>query len=111
MALLCGTDFSEASAQAACAAACLAARGREPLHLVHALDVPAAKGTQTRVHVLFSESAAPAICQAAERLGVDMICIGTRGRSGIAKAVLGSVATSVLSNTGRPVLLAHRTRR
>lgn len=39
MAIVCGTDFSLASWPAVEAAACLAARSRETLHLVHVLDV------------------------------------------------------------------------
>jgi nucleotide-binding universal stress UspA family protein len=62
----------------------------------------------THVHVLEANKAATAICQAAERLGVDLICLGTHGRKGLARALLGSVAGSVLEQTQRPVLLARR---
>jgi nucleotide-binding universal stress UspA family protein len=61
----------------------------------------------TQPHVLESRNPAAAICQAAERLGVDLICLGTHGRSGLARALLGSVATSVLEQTTRPILLAR----
>lgn len=61
----------------------------------------------TEVLVLESRDPADAIAQAAERLGVDIICLGTHGRSGVAKAVLGSVAQAVLSKTQRPVLLVR----
>ena len=61
----------------------------------------------TEVLVLESRDPADAIAQAAERVGVDVICLGTHGRSGIAKAVLGSVAQAILSKTKRPVLLVH----
>jgi nucleotide-binding universal stress UspA family protein len=61
----------------------------------------------TQLHVLESNDAAQAIYQAAERLGADLLCVGTRGRSGLTKTVLGSVAHSVLSKTQRPVLLSH----
>ena len=43
--------------------------------------------------MLESRHPADAICQAAERLGADMICLGTHGRTGVAKAVLGSKGT------------------
>ena len=39
MAILCGTDISDRTARAATAAAYLAVRMQEPLHLLHALDV------------------------------------------------------------------------
>ena len=61
----------------------------------------------THLHVLEAKSAHTAICQAAERLGVDLICMGTHGRTGLARSVLGSVASSVLAATTRPVLLAR----
>jgi nucleotide-binding universal stress UspA family protein len=64
----------------------------------------------TRLHVLEAKKPADAICQAAERLGVDLICLGTHGRSGVARALLGSVASGVLEHTERPVLLARRRR-
>ena len=40
MAIVCGTDFSEASNEALEVATRLAAKLKQPLHLVHALDVP-----------------------------------------------------------------------
>lgn len=61
----------------------------------------------TRVHVLFADNPARAICQAAERLGADVICVGTHGRTGLRKAILGSVAQAVVEHTERPVLLAR----
>jgi nucleotide-binding universal stress UspA family protein len=68
------------------------------------------KGTSTQVLVLASRDASEAICQAAERLGVDLICLGTHGRTGVAKAALGSVAAHVLANSHRPLLLARAPR-
>ena len=61
----------------------------------------------TRIHVLDGDKASNAICQAAERLGAELICLGTHGRTGLARALLGSVARSVLEQTQRPVLLAR----
>jgi nucleotide-binding universal stress UspA family protein len=61
----------------------------------------------TRVHVIEAPDVKAALCQAAERLNADVICLGTHGRSGVSRALLGSVAESVLANTRRPVLLAR----
>lgn len=69
--------------------------------------VPPQSGAATELHVVESHDAARAICQAAERLGVDVICLGTHGRTGLVEAVMGSVAHDVLGRTQRPVLLAH----
>ena len=66
-----------------------------------------AKSTSTQVHVVEAAEPAVAICQAAERLDADLLCLGTHGRGGIAKAVLGSVAKGVVDGTRRPVLLAR----
>ncbi len=72
----------------------------------------AAKDTEitSRIYVLESHRTAEAIAQAAERLDADVLCLGTHGRSGLSKTVLGSVADAVLRITARPVLLAQRSR-
>ena len=49
--------------------------------------------------------AAEAIVDAARQRGVDMIVMSTRGRSGLRRVVLGSVAESVLRQTPTPILL------
>lgn len=48
-----------------------------------------------------------AICQAAERFGADAICLASRGRSGLAAAVLGSVAQAVINLSPRPVYVVR----
>lgn len=68
----------------------------------------AAREQRTELHVLESPHAAEAICQAAERLAVDLICIGTHGRTGLARAIMGSVTEGVLSHTQRALLLARK---
>jgi nucleotide-binding universal stress UspA family protein len=65
------------------------------------------RGVQSEVHVLMAGDPALAICQAAERLDAAIVCVGTHGRSGIGKTLLGSVAASVVQSTHRPVLLAR----
>ncbi len=62
-----------------------------------------------RVNNVLAESAqvALAIFQAAERLGVDVLCLGTHGRTGLARVLLGSVTHAILEPTGRPLLLAR----
>jgi nucleotide-binding universal stress UspA family protein len=70
--------------------------------------VPAgADGPRTLLHVLTSRRAAEAIAQAAERLDADLVCLGTHGRTGIRRVLLGSQAQAVLGNTRRPVLFAR----
>jgi nucleotide-binding universal stress UspA family protein len=84
--------------------AVVAARAR--LNQLIPSDV-SAKHATSEVLVLVADDAGPAICQAAERLGVDLIAVGTHGRTGLARAALGSVAAHVLTNTRRPLLMAR----
>ena len=48
-----------------------------------------------------------AIVDAAEELGAEMIIMGTAGRSGIERALLGSVAEKVVRTAHVPVLTVH----
>lgn len=45
------------------------------------------------------------ILEYAEKEGIDLIVIGTRGRSGISKIVLGSVASGIVTYSHSPVLV------
>jgi nucleotide-binding universal stress UspA family protein len=47
------------------------------------------------------------IRKVADELSVDLIVIGTHGRRGIARALLGSVAENVIRTGTRPVLTIH----
>ena len=69
-------------------------------------DAPA-RGIRTVVHAVEGADAAEAICAAGERLLADVICLGTHGRSGVAEALMGSVAAGVLRGTRRPVLMVR----
>ncbi len=66
-------------------------------------DAPA-RGVRVIVDVLEGH-VADEVCRAAERSGVDAICMGSQGRTGVAAAVLGSVARQVLAQSRRPVLV------
>ena len=61
----------------------------------------------TKVEVVESDRPSTAICQAAERFGADVICIGSHGRSGLSKAILGSVAQDVMARSHLPVLVVR----
>ena len=65
-----------------------------------------AGAARVEIHVLESNDVARTICQAGERLDVGLICLGTHGL-GAARALLGSVTSSVLHDTKRPLLLAR----
>ncbi|HXU83781.1 MAG TPA: universal stress protein, partial [Polyangia bacterium] len=61
----------------------------------------------TRPSVIEGLRAPEAIVQAAERLGVDLIVMASHGRSGLKRALLGSVAEEVARRSPKPVLIVH----
>lgn len=48
------------------------------------------------------------ILETAQEEGVRLVVVGTHGRRGLGRAVLGSVAETVLRRSRVPVLVAHR---
>ena len=64
-------------------------------------------GITTHVSVIDGGKAAETIMQAAERLNVDAISLGSHGRGGLARALLGSVAEEVVRRSTRPVLVVR----
>lgn len=66
---------------------------------------PNQSGVVTRVHVLSGDDPARVIGEAAERLGADVVVVASRGRAGITRALLGSVADKLLRTCRRPVLV------
>ena len=62
------------------------------------------KGLRVRTRVTFG-SPAEEILTAAQSTSADLIAMATRGRSGIGRALFGSVAESVLRASPVPVLL------
>jgi nucleotide-binding universal stress UspA family protein len=61
------------------------------------------EGLEVEAH-LTEMAAAPAITEAAEKLGVDLIVMGTRGNTGLKHVLLGSVAERTLRTAPCPVL-------
>ncbi len=52
-------------------------------------------------------AAAPEIVSCAEELGAELVIVATRGRSGLSRVVLGSVAESVVRHAPCPVLVVR----
>lgn len=50
---------------------------------------------------------APGILHTAEQTGADLIVVGSHGRTGMARLVLGSVASKVVAESRIPVLVAR----
>jgi nucleotide-binding universal stress UspA family protein len=94
---------------------------RGEVHIVHVLDEDgdeaalksalehltprAAIGVATFAHVVRGDDAARAVAETAERVGADIICIASHGRSGLSRALVGSVADKLLRASLRPVLV------
>jgi nucleotide-binding universal stress UspA family protein len=59
---------------------------------------------ETRVEI---GDAATTICDVAGELGVDVIVVGSRGRTGLSRLLLGSTAEHVVRHAPCPVLVAR----
>ncbi|HRC56664.1 MAG TPA: universal stress protein [Kofleriaceae bacterium] len=66
---------------------------------------PTGVATALHAHVERSDDTAERIGQISSRLGVDIICIASHNRSGLGRALLGSVADRLLRETRIPVLI------
>ncbi len=62
----------------------------------------------TVIDVRRDVAAAPAIMEYAEDEGVDLIVMGTHGRRGVRRLLLGSVAQEVVRRADRPVLTVRK---
>lgn len=66
-----------------------------------------AAGVVVHTRVVEAHSVWRGILDTAQEVGADMVVIGSHGRSGIEKLVLGSVAQSVVSHARVPVLVVR----
>ena len=64
-------------------------------------------GIVGEAHVIEDTDPAKAICQSAERLGADVICLSSHGRSGFSAALMGSVAQAAMGQSHFPVLVVR----
>jgi nucleotide-binding universal stress UspA family protein len=81
------------------------------LEQAHALvaDAAAALGRSDAATVVLSGSPGPAICEYADEVSARAIVIGTRGRGGFKRALLGSVSDHIIRNAGCPVVVSTAT--
>ena len=63
------------------------------------------RGVVTEVRIVESGDEGKTICEAAKRFCADLVCIGSHGHSGMAAALMGSVAQAVIAHSRSPVLL------
>ena len=107
------TDFSDCSRHAGRRAAGVARRFGARLHILR-VDPPVSAPTPpSRLTAAAAELGADldvttamttgvpahAICAYAERVGADLIVMGTHGRTGVSRAVVGSVAEEVVRHS------------
>lgn len=134
--ILVATDGSEEAVLAERAAARLAAQAGSELHVVHVgeflptllaqteaeparierearelLEGRAARigsegGSVTRTHLRLG-AAAREIVAVAEEVGADLVAVGSRGRGGIRRSLMGSVSDSVVRHAHCPVLVVR----
>lgn len=64
-------------------------------------------GLTTEVHVLSNDDTAGAIAAFGVEVGADLVAVGTHGRSGLTRALMGSVAEEVVRRSERPVLIVR----
>lgn len=97
-----GTDFAYGQAEYLSAATAQANAAVKA-----AKEAFVAAGVQVDTSVIESNTAWRGVVDAAESLKADLIVMGSHGRSGLEKLVLGSVAQAVLSHTHLPVLVVR----
>jgi nucleotide-binding universal stress UspA family protein len=68
-------------------------------------SVAKAEGVAIEHLVIENDQVADGIVEAAQNGGADLIAMGSHGRSGLAKLMLGSVAAKVLALSSIPVLI------
>jgi nucleotide-binding universal stress UspA family protein len=70
--------------------------------VAHAIEALGVEGAETRI---VQGEPGPAVCDLADELDADAIVLGSHGRRGIRRALLGSVSDHVVRHAGRPVVV------
>jgi nucleotide-binding universal stress UspA family protein len=82
----------------------LAAQAHAQVETLCKADGPA---VNLQARLVEDVAAASGIVQSAKELGCDLIIMGSHGRTGIARLMLGSVATKVVAESSIPVLVTR----
>ena len=77
-------------------------------HLAQVQSRVASEGLQVDSRVLVADDAARALLDFAEKEGVDLVALSTRGRGGVSRFFLGSVADKVVRGANVPILAVRR---
>ena len=71
-------------------------------------DLVRNEGTKVNAETIMNATSVPdSIVNHAVKIGADVIVMGTRGRTGVKKFLLGSVASAVVSHAHCPVLVVR----
>jgi nucleotide-binding universal stress UspA family protein len=62
-------------------------------------------GHEVEVDIAFSDEPAQAIADYADEIGADVIAVGSHGRSGLSRVIMGSVAGKLVERANVPVLV------
>jgi nucleotide-binding universal stress UspA family protein len=82
-------------------------RVRQRLHRLPPESAPG-RGVRTVFHLLHGVNVATLIAEKAVEVGADVIVMGTHGRTGLGRILMGSVATEIVRKEGVPVVLVHQ---
>ncbi len=82
----------------------LAAQAHAQVETLCNAETPA---VSLQVRLVEDVAAASGIVESAKELGCDLIVMGSHGRTGIARLMLGSVATKVVAESSVPVLVTR----
>jgi nucleotide-binding universal stress UspA family protein len=76
-------------------------------HLAKVRQLASAAGITCDAHYTFSDFTAEAIVDAVQKYGCDAVVMGSHGRRGLNKLLLGSETEKVLVSTRVPVVVTH----
>lgn len=65
-------------------------------------------GLEIETQIVKGEVSADTIVEIAENIGIDLVVMGSHGRKGFQRFLLGSLANEVLANTELPVLVVKK---
>ncbi len=82
-------------------------RAKNSMHRL-APDDSLEQGIRTEYHLVEGTNPANVIEEVAREIGVDIVVMGTHGRTGLGRLLMGSVATDVVKKDALPVILVHQ---
>ncbi len=78
------------------------------LRKLHQVEPELERDVHTEFHLVHGVNVAATIEAEAQRLKSDVVVLGTHGRTGLGRILMGSVATDVVKKKGLPVILVHQ---